>query len=145
MMFVERRRTRRHIRIQWVWGMTIYIVDDSRPVQSRLMEMLHDIDGICTIRTAESVCDVDYELEDLQPDVIILDIRLKLGLGFDVLQMLRRLPCYPLTIVLTNYGTPQYKKRALNLGAHYFFDKSEEFEKVEQVIKDYVCRSLENG
>ena len=36
--------------------------------------------------------------------------------------------------MLTNYPYPQYKKKCMDAGADFFFDKSREFEKVIEVL-----------
>ena len=37
--------------------------------------------------------------------------------------------------MLTNYPYPQYRKKCMNGGADYFFDKSTEFNKITEVLK----------
>ena len=66
----------------------------------------------------------------LQPDAVILDIRMPGGSGIDVLKKIKK--NYPSTLVImfTNYPTAQYRKRCLDLGTDFFFDKSTEFDKI---------------
>ena len=42
---------------------------------------------------------------------------------------MRREKLTPVTIVLTNFVFPQHRRRCLQLGARYFFDKSAEFQR----------------
>jgi len=38
-------------------------------------------------------------------------------------------------IVFTNYPYPQYRRKCIDAGADFFFDKSTEFDKVTEVLK----------
>ncbi len=40
--------------------------------------------------------------------------------------------------MLTNYPYPQYRKKCMDAGADFFFDKSTEFHKVIDVLKQVV-------
>ena len=59
---------------------------------------------------------------ELMPAVLILDMAMPGGGGFNVLRVVKQRPCTPLVIVLTNH--PAYRQRCLDAGADYFFDKS---------------------
>ena len=57
------------------------------------------------------------------------------GSGIDVLENLKRKKLKLITVVLTNFNYPQYRKKCLQLGARFFFDKSTEFAKVGEVLR----------
>ena len=67
---------------------------------------------------------------------MILDINL-LGndTGFLVLKEMKKILPSIVTIVLTNFSTPQYKNKSTELGADYFFDKSNEFDEMVKCFK----------
>ncbi len=70
------------------------------------------------------------------------------GSGIDVLESIKREKVAPITIVVTNYNFSQYRKRCLQLGARFFFDKSAEFAKVREVLRllaHRVSASIEDG
>ena len=71
----------------------------------------------------------------LRPEVVILDIQMPDGCGIDVLAHIKKESPQTTVIMLTNYPLPPFKKRCLEAGADYFFDKSTEFEKVIEVLK----------
>ena len=73
--------------------------------------------------------------------MVILDIRMPGGSGIDVLDGMKRDRVTPTVIVLTNYDYPQYRKKCLQSGASFFFDKSAEFEKVAQVLRGLISDS----
>jgi DNA-binding NarL/FixJ family response regulator len=115
--------------------MKVFIADDSKVLCERLIEMLSDVPGIEIIGHARDVAESLAAIKKLNPDIVILDIRMPGGSGMDVLQALKQAKQAPMVIMLTNYPYPQYRKKCLGLGADYFFDKSTEFEKVTELFK----------
>jgi DNA-binding NarL/FixJ family response regulator len=115
--------------------MKVFIVDDSAVLRERVIEMLSELPGIEIIGYAQNVPDALSAIKQLNPDVVILDIRIPGGNGMDVLQDIKQEKGAPMVIILTNYPYPQYRKKCLGLGADYFFDKSTEFEKVTELFK----------
>jgi len=115
--------------------MKVFIADDSTVLRDRLIEMLSELPGLEIIGHAQAVPEACASIKNLNPDVVILDIRMPGGSGIDVLQDIKKDKQSPLVIILTNYPYPQYRKKCLELGADYFFDKSTEFEKVTELFK----------
>lgn len=113
----------------------VFIVDDSAFVRARLITMLCGFEEIEIIGQTEDAAVASEAICKLKPDVVILDIRLKGGSGLDVLQGIKDNKLAPITIMLTNYPHPQYRERVRNAGADFFFDKSNEFEKIIDVMK----------
>lgn len=120
--------------------MDVFISDDSPVVRVRLANMIEDIQGINLIGEANNVQDSIRRIEELKPDAVILDIRMPGGSGLDVLKKIKenQNDHTPIIIVLTNYPYPQYRKKCLEAGADYFFDKSNEFHKVVEVFREMV-------
>jgi DNA-binding NarL/FixJ family response regulator len=116
--------------------MKVFIADDSLVLRERLEEMLSELPGVEIMGYAQDVPGALTSIKTLQPDVVILDIRMPGGSGVDVLQDIKRDRQTPVIIVLTNYPYPQYRKKCMDLGADFFFDKSTEFEKVTAVFKE---------
>ena len=52
-----------------------------------------------------------------------------------VLETIKKEDQAPMVIMLTNFSNEPYRRRCFQLGADYFFDKSNEFEKVIQVLR----------
>ena len=67
--------------------------------------------------------------------MVILDIHMPGGSGIDLLEMLKKDPIKPVVIMLSNYSGRQYRRKCFQSGACYFFDKSEEFHKVADVVR----------
>ena len=76
------------------------------------------------------------------PDVVVIDIALRQGNGFDVLKSLRDHPPVkrPVRVILTNYTLASYRRAAERMGVDHFFDKSSE---IPQLLR--LVRSLYRG
>ena len=117
--------------------MKVFIVEDSSVVRKSLRAMLSEIAGVEIIGEAEDADEATKQIELTKPDVVTLDIRLRNGSGIDVLRDIASgRSATPVIIVLTNYPYPQYRKACKDAGAHFFFDKSTEFESVTEVFTE---------
>ena len=71
-------------------------------------------------------------------DMIVVDIELAHGTGFDVLQDINKADFPyppPVSMVLTNHAYVIYRHRANALGVKYFFDKSMHFDEAIEAIE----------
>lgn len=116
--------------------MRILIADDSIVVRERLISLLSDIQGLEVVGQAGDAAEARGLAEKLKPDVAILDLRMPNGSGADVLQDIKKLDPTPKVIMLTNYPHPENRKKCIDRGADYFFDKSTEFKKVVSVLSE---------
>ena len=115
----------------------VYIVEDS-PIVERLLTS-----AIVAAGAQLSGCSADAQtaigdLFALQPDLILIDIRLASGTGFDVLEALQDHSLVPaaIKVVLTNNANAEYQNLSLGLGADRFFDKSSETWQAVALIHD---------
>jgi DNA-binding NarL/FixJ family response regulator len=121
--------------------MRVLIVDDSAVVRERLTTLLSEVETVEVVGHAETVHEATTSLHRLNPDAVILDIRLADGSGIDVLTYIQQHRPTLKVIMLTNYPYPQYRQKCLEAGADFFFDKSTEFDQVAQVFRSWVERS----
>lgn len=116
-------------------AMKVFLVDDSPQIRQKLTELLYELDGVEIIGQASQAVDAIDSILAVKPEAVLLDLHLNgQGNGFEVLERIKQEPTAPKVIVLTNYPNPQYRKRCLQAGADFFFDKSYEFEKVVPVL-----------
>lgn len=106
--------------------MKILIADDSRLFRQSLKSRLNDFSGIDKIAEAENFRETVKMLHEEMPDLLILDVKLGDGTGFHVLERLKGKLLKTKIIMCTSFPYPQYRKRALRMGAHYFFDKADD-------------------
>ena len=115
--------------------MRIFLADDSTLVRERLKTLFSEIEGVEIAGEAYDVPGTIDGIQECKPDVLILDIRMPGGNGFDVLRSLKQSQLNTIVIVLTNYPFPEYRKISAELGAQFFFDKSGELEEVRKVLE----------
>jgi DNA-binding NarL/FixJ family response regulator len=115
----------------------VFIADDSLIVREHLVTMLDELAGIEIVGQAENVAEAISGIRILQPDVLILDIRMPGGTGIDVLQNIKQDEVAPMVIVLTNYPYPGYRQKCLQAGADFFLDKSTEFDQIPELFERF--------
>ena len=115
-------------------GMKVFIVEDSQPVRERLSEMLSALPGTDVVGHATRADTAIHDILALRPDVVVLDLTLASGSGFDVLRAVRDQAPEVDFYVLSNFAT--YRVFAERLGARAFFDKSTEFERLRDVVAE---------
>ncbi len=115
----------------------VYLVEDAPSFRDRLFDFLAEPGEVEMIGSAETEAEALRQLRAEQPDVVIVDLHLKAGSGFGVIDSLRALrPTPPPTIVvLTNYAFPEFEAACRDRGANYFFDKSTQFGAVKDLLR----------
>ncbi len=121
--------------------MRIFIADDSPAVVERQTELLGDIEGIQVVGHARDVNAATRGIQELNPDVVILDMKMPGGSGLDVLEAVKRTRPDTVVIVLTNFPGPQMFKRCQDRGASFFLDKSTEFDRIPRIFGDLMKRA----
>ena len=117
----------------------VYLVEDSPHVRDLLLDFLN-IPG-----EVEIVGCADNEAESLAAmianpvDAVIVDLKLREGSGMALIEKLRKanLTPSPKIIVFTNHPFPEIKRRAMLLGADYFFDKSADYDIVRTTLQTF--------
>ena len=107
-----------------------YIVEDNATIRENLMGTLEELAKVTTVGTAETEQEGTAWLTDNTQvwDLAIVDLYLKQGSGMGILAACkRRLPQQKM-VVVSNYVTPDVRKRCAQLGADAVFDKSNEIE-----------------
>ncbi len=116
--------------------MQVVIVDDSVVIRQRLVSLLEETHGVHVAGVATDGFEGLDTIQRLQPDVVVLDIRMPGMGGIELLEALEAdHELSPTVIVLTNFPYPAYRKRCRELGAEHFFDKSTEFSAAVEVLR----------
>ncbi len=120
----------------------VFIVEDSALVLKRLTARIGALPHTQVVghaaRADEAVCAIVSE----KPDVVVLDLKLAQGTGFDVLIELHdKAPGIDL-YMLSNHSTGAYRRQAERLGARGFFDKTTQFEHIYEVLAERAARTL---
>lgn len=111
-------------------ALRVYVVEDSVIIRQNLVAALEELVGIASMGYADNEDDARAWLVDPHSswDLAIVDICLKHGTGFGVLQACRARAPDRKIVVLTNYATSGVRERCLELGADTVFDKSAEID-----------------
>lgn len=104
--------------------MKLLIVDDSELLQARLKKAILDTNKSIYICQAFNCLEASELFFSFAPDMLILDIELPDGSGIDLLTKFKKEKPTAIEIIFTNYPTVEFIKRCEQLGANYFFDKS---------------------
>ena len=114
--------------------MQVFLVEDSPMVRERLIALIDRVPGAVVQGYA---ADAPAAIRDIlagRPDVVVLDLSLGSGSGFDVLRAVHPQAPQIDFYMLSNFAADPYRQLAAKLGARAFFDKSTEFERVRDVI-----------
>ncbi|HEX5538632.1 MAG TPA: response regulator [Methylophilaceae bacterium] len=123
----------------------VMLVEDSALIREALVDAL----AVSAVANFEGFATTASEaitaLRAQQFDIVVIDIELAKGTGFDVLLNLNQSDFPfppPLSIVLTNHAHPVYKYQAELLGVKHFFDKSMHFNEAIDAIEQEASRLL---
>jgi DNA-binding NarL/FixJ family response regulator len=115
--------------------MKVFLVEDSAPIVERLKDLLASVPGASVVGHAATAHAAITAIPAERPDIVLLDVSLAEGGGFDVLRALQpRMPEVGF-YMLTNYASYPYRQLAEQLGAKGFFDKTKDIERVRELME----------
>lgn len=118
--------------------MKMLLVEDSTLLREVLFEAINNLSNVSVTGTAATRRKAIHLLDETQFDILLLDIELAEGNGFEVIQHIQKQDYpfkQPILIMLTNHAHPHYRSLAKSLGVHYFFDKSMDFDLAIEAIE----------
>ena len=123
--------------------MKAFIVEDSAVIRENLVAALEEMAPIEVVGTAEDESSAVHWLSRIANacDIVVVDIFLKSGSGLGVLKSVGAVRKGLKLVVLSNYATPDMRRKCLELGADRVFDKSNE---IDALIL-YCCRVADGG
>lgn len=109
-----------------------YIAEDNDTILTNLIETLQEITEVRVLGSGATQTEAErwLELHDGHWHLAIVDLFLKEGSGLAVLTDCHKREPYQKVVLLTNYATPEIRKRALLLGADAVFDKSSQLDEL---------------
>ena len=102
---------------------SILLVEDHEVTRAGLRSLLNSHERQEIVGEAETVAEALEQAARLRPDVILLDIRLKGGSGFDVCRGLQAMPIKARVIYLTSFADDDILFEAIASGADGFLLK----------------------
>jgi len=114
--------------------MQVFLVEDSVMVRERLESLLGQVPGTRIVGHAADATSAVREILATRPDLVVLDVQLAEGSGFDVLRALHAQAPEIEVVMLTNYSADPYRQIAERFGARALFDKAKEFDRVRDIV-----------
>ena len=113
-----------------MYSLSTYIVEDSQVIRDGLIATLEELTPVKVIGTAEDEATAIHWLAQNggAADLVIVDIFLKHGSGLGILRAAQRKGGHHSVVVLSNYATADIRRKCLELGADFVFDKSTEID-----------------
>jgi DNA-binding NarL/FixJ family response regulator len=107
-----------------------FIVEDSPVIRESLIATLEELVPVKVVGTAEDERTAVQWLDVAgnEAELVIVDLFLKGGSGMGVLRSARESQHKRKLVVLSNYTTPDVRRKCLELGADRVFDKSNEID-----------------
>lgn len=124
--------------------MKVLIADDSDLILVRLQECLSVCKGLEIVGVSKNGIDTLENLRKTKPDLAVIDLRMSGLNGLEVLQEIRKENKTVKIIILTLYSSDYYKQKAIQLGADYFLNKADDFDKVVLVAAEMTLKGGKN-
>lgn len=118
--------------------MSMLLVEDSTLLREVLFETINNLHNVTVQGTADTQNKAIQLLNESYFDILLLDIELAHGNGFEVIRHIQKADYpfgKPILMMLTNHAHPHYRNLAKSLGVHYFFDKSMDFDLAIEAIE----------
>jgi two-component system invasion response regulator UvrY len=108
----------------------IILVEDSLVVRRRLREILGDIGAFNILGEFDTAQDAIAAIRAEAPDAMLLDIKLRVGNGIEVLRYAKQHIPSATVIVFSQHDDAGYREQFAQAGAQFFFNKTHETEQL---------------
>lgn len=112
-------------------GVNVLVADDEPLARRRLVRLLGKLDWVGQVEQAADVAEARYKTLEFQPDILLLDILMPGGTGFDVLEQLGPEP--PIVVFVTAFD--HHALRAFEANAVDYLTKPVEPGRFEQAME----------
>jgi len=113
----------------------VYLVENSLIIFGLLRDLI-EATGAEVVGHSIGAAEAIDEIGKTAPDVVVVDIALTEGNGFEVLRAMDGRESRPLMFVLSNHATSPYRDRASLLGADAYFAKDNEITALLESVAD---------
>jgi DNA-binding NarL/FixJ family response regulator len=120
----------------------ILVVDDHSVVRQGIITLLEDEEDIIIVGEASDGDEVVQKVEELHPDVVLLDLTMPRMSGLDAMKAL--LPDYPdiRILVFSMHNNPDYMISALQNGAAGYLQKDTSRDEILRAVRSVVKGEL---
>ena len=119
--------------------LSVYLVEDSPILRDHLTECVTENDFGRVVGYADNEDDAVEEILRKRPDVVLLDIQLRVGNGLNVLRKLQALleESLPAIVVFTDFAITDFGRYATTHGAKYFLDKASGLKYLRSLLRTF--------
>jgi DNA-binding NtrC family response regulator len=114
----------------------ILIIDDDQMMLNALTTLL-ETENYATLTSADGEGGIRLYKQH-RPDVVLLDLRLPLKNGIEVLKDIKGIDSNAKIIIITGYPSPEVKEEAMGNGAFYFYEKSKDIGELLQAVQNAI-------
>ena len=118
----------------------ILIVDDAPAVRESLGWLIEDEPGLTVVGDASNTAEAIEETIRLGPDLILLDIELPDGNGFDITRQVKAMPSPPLVVLLSVHGDAESKQRGAEAGCDAYVEKGAGWPRLLQTLHEVLAK-----
>lgn len=112
----------------------LYIIDERITVRTALAERLDQAANLLVVGHAGDVEEVMQDVKEKKPDIVLLEVKRKDGMGLEILRSIVSMECSPRIAVLTSYPTKWEEDAALRAGAVCYMMKDLDSEELISMI-----------
>jgi DNA-binding NarL/FixJ family response regulator len=109
-------------------------------MREQLNAMLDGVVGDAAVEEAKDIPQARQLIAKLQPDVVILDLRLPSGSGLELLKEIKKSKPETTVIMLTAFPDRYIEKECKKAGADFFFSKFNDFERAVGVVRSVIAK-----
>ena len=113
----------------------VLLVEDSQELLKALKEYFPRNHGFPVVGSAESGVSAIQKVQELKPDLVLMDISMPGMNGIEATREIKRLSNPPRVIMLTTHDDMEYKKASAAAGADGFISKTDLIKEAPLAIK----------
>lgn len=100
-----------------------------------LLTVIGEIEGVKSMGYVSTAEDAIGLINMIRVDVMIVEVLLRGGSGFEVLAHAREMKLESKVVMVTDAPFIEYKHKSMELGADYFFNLDRDFESFQMTLK----------
>jgi DNA-binding NarL/FixJ family response regulator len=120
--------------------MKVLIAEGSSSVREGFARLVSNMEGVRLVGKAQDIAEARILVRQILPDLAILDVDLSSGSGMDLLKQIKKDLPDCIVFMITDFPHPFYRRKCLEAGAEYFFDKFTELDKLLEELRNVILR-----
>jgi DNA-binding NarL/FixJ family response regulator len=120
--------------------MKVLIAEGSSSVREGFARLVSNMEGVRLVGKAQDIAEARILVRQILPDLAILDVGLSSGSGMDLLKQIKKDFPDCIVFMITDFPHPFYRRKCLEAGAEYFFDKFTELDKLLEELRNVILR-----